>query len=53
MMKALARLGGVEPGALPQSMRAMGITDRRAWMALFSSHPPVEHRIAALQALGR
>lgn len=53
MMKALARLGGVEPGALPQSMRAMGITDRPAWMALFSSHPPVERRIAALQALGR
>ena len=50
MVKALARLGGVEPGALPQSMRAMGITDRPSWMALFSSHPPVEQRIAALQA---
>ena len=50
MVKALARLGGVEPGALPGSMRAMGITDRPSWMALFSSHPPVEQRIAALQA---
>jgi heat shock protein HtpX len=53
MMQALARLGGVEPGALPESMRAMGITDRPGWMALFSSHPPIEQRIAALQALGR
>jgi heat shock protein HtpX len=53
MMKALARLGGVEAGALPESMRAMGITDRPGWMALFSSHPPIEQRIAALQALGR
>ena len=53
MVKALARLGGLEPGALPQSMRAMGITDRASWMALFSSHPPFEQRIAALQALGR
>jgi heat shock protein HtpX len=50
MMKALARLGGVEPGALPQSMRAMGLTDRPGWMVLFSSHPPIEQRIAALQA---
>jgi len=31
----------------------MGITDRPSWMALFSSHPPIEQRIAALQALGR
>jgi len=53
MANALARLGGVAPGALPQAMRAMGITDRPSWMALFSSHPPIEQRIAALQALGR
>jgi heat shock protein HtpX len=53
MANALARLGGVAPGALPQAIRAMGITDRPSWMALFSSHPPIEQRIAALQALGR
>ena len=53
MINALARLGGLEPGALPQAMRAMGINDRPGWMALFSSHPPIEQRIAALQALGR
>jgi len=53
MINALARLGGLEPGALPQSIRAMGISDRPSWMGLFSSHPPIEQRIAALQALGR
>jgi heat shock protein HtpX len=51
MMHALARLGGLEPGALPESMRAAGITDRPSgFAALFSTHPPVEARIAALQA---
>jgi len=53
MINALARLGGMEPGALPQSIKAMGINDRPGWMALFSTHPPIEHRIAALQALGK
>jgi heat shock protein HtpX len=53
MINALARLGGLEPGALPQSIRAMGINDRPTWMALFSTHPPMEQRIAALQALGK
>jgi len=51
MMNALARLGGLEPGALPQSMKAAGITDKPSgFAALFSTHPPVEARIAALQA---
>jgi heat shock protein HtpX len=51
MMHALARLGGLEPGALPESMKAAGITGRRSgFAALFSTHPPVEERIAALQA---
>ena len=49
MVRALARLGGVEAGALPQSMAASGISGRPGWMALFSSHPPIEERIAALQ----
>jgi heat shock protein HtpX len=53
MINALARLGGVEPGALPESIRAMGISDRPGFMALFSTHPPIEKRIAALQALGK
>ena len=49
MSRALARLGGLEPGALPQSMAASGISGRPGWMALFSSHPPIEERIRALQ----
>ena len=52
MINALARLGGLEPGALPQSIKAMGISDRAGFMALFSTHPPIEQRIAALQARG-
>jgi heat shock protein HtpX len=53
MINALARLGGLEPGALPESVKALGINDRPGWMALFSTHPPIEQRIAALQALGK
>jgi heat shock protein HtpX len=53
MINALARLGGVEPGALPESIKAMGISDRPGIMALFSTHPPIEQRIAALQAMPR
>lgn len=49
MMKALARLGGLEPGELPKSMAASGISDKPGFAALFSSHPPIEERIAALK----
>ena len=48
MMNALARLGGLQPGALPQSLAAAGINDAPGFMDLFSSHPPIEQRIAAL-----
>lgn len=48
MMNALARLGGLTPGALPQSLAAAGINDAPGYMDLFSSHPPIEKRIAAL-----
>jgi heat shock protein HtpX len=52
MQHALARLGGLEPGALPSSMSASGISGGGGgWGALFSTHPPMEERIAALQAL--
>jgi heat shock protein HtpX len=53
MQHALARLGGMQPGALPQDMAASGIASGGGWSALFSTHPSMEERIAALQRLSR
>jgi heat shock protein HtpX len=51
MINALARLGGVPAGELPQSFEAHGIKQSQSrFMGLFASHPPIEERIAALQA---
>jgi heat shock protein HtpX len=52
MQHALARLGQMQSDDLPKSMQAFGIAGGGSgWGALFSSHPPLEERIAALQQL--
>ena len=51
MINALARLGGVPAGELPQAFEAHGIKQSQSrFLGLFASHPPIEERIAALQA---
>ena len=52
MISALSSLGRVHTEALPEKMAAFGISGGRAdgFKRLFMSHPPIEERIAALQA---
>ncbi len=47
MVNALARLGGLHTAELPKSVAAFGIAGGIG--QLFSTHPPIEARIAALQ----
>src|SRR5690606_11838498 len=53
MIRALARLGGVEAGDLPKTFQASGISGAKAISAIFPSHPPIAARIQALQAAQR
>jgi heat shock protein HtpX len=53
MIRALARLGGIEAGELPKAFKASGISGTRAISAMFASHPPIAARIHALQAAQR
>jgi len=50
MIAALARLGGLQTGGLPDSVKAFGISSESKLSQLFATHPPIEARIAALQA---
>lgn len=50
MIAALQRLGGVAQGDLPKNIAASGIAGGGSLASLFSSHPAIEDRIAALQA---
>jgi heat shock protein HtpX len=49
MIDALRTLGGLHAGQLPKEMAASGIAGG-GMMAIFSSHPPLESRIAALES---
>ena len=50
MIDALRRLGGLHTEPLPQNMATAGIAGGKGWTSLFSSHPSLEDRIAALSA---
>jgi heat shock protein HtpX len=50
MIAALSRLGSVQTGGLPDSVKAFGISSESRLAQMFATHPPIEVRIAALQA---
>ncbi len=51
MIAALRRLQSMQPGELPDQMAAFGISAGQSKIGqLFASHPPLEERIAALEA---
>jgi len=47
MIAALRRLGNLQPGVLPDSLKAFGISGKKT--SLFATHPSLEDRIEALQ----
>jgi len=50
MIDALRALGNPQAGQLPKEMAVSGIAGT-SMKALFSSHPPIEKRIAVLETL--
>jgi len=50
MIAALRRLGSLQSGGLPDSVKAFGISSDSGLARIFATHPPIEARIAALQA---
>ena len=53
MISALERLKSAHPQPLPEQMASFGVSGRkRSGLArLFTTHPPLEDRIAALRQL--
>ena len=51
MIAALRRLGNLQPGVLPDSLRAMGIAEGKRKTSVWATHPSLDDRIAALQNL--
>ena len=50
MIAALRRLGHLEPGVLPDSLKAFGIAAKKK-ESLFATHPSLERRIEALMGI--
>ena len=48
MIAALRRLGNLQPGVLPNSLKAFGIAEGKK-TSIWSTHPSLEDRIAALE----
>src|SRR5438876_4447424 len=49
MIAALTRLGGLQTGGLPDSVKTFGISSESGLAQIFATHPPIQARIAALQ----
>jgi heat shock protein HtpX len=51
MIAALRRLGNLQPGVLPDSLKAMGIAEGKDKTSIWATHPSISDRINALQNL--
>ena len=49
MIAALLRLGNLQPGVLPDSLKAFGVSGKKT--SIWATHPSLEDRIEALQNL--
>jgi heat shock protein HtpX len=49
MIAALSRLGAIQTGGLPDSVKAFGISSESRLAQMFATHPPIAVRIAALR----